>query len=232
MNKYFSIFFLMILFLTGGQTFSLFSQNPSPEDLKYLKLLPEGKIRKYCEKNYSNYSSSYSSSQHFSNYDYDKGYNVESLNRMIWSAVKEKECASMTEAEQLALEDVGRVWSGHDHLLVCFKYCPNNGPIKRLSSGNWKKDNFKCVREVVLAIAQNMQLPLEQKHQELAKVIAKFIEFREDIEKAKKISEKRRRMAIDQGGKKTSNKKTCLPEGLINSSDRPDIPSNIILGED
>ena len=217
MNKYFSIFFLMILFLTGGQTFSIFFSKPSPEDLKYLKLLPEGKIRKYCEENYS----------------YRE---VKPLNRMIWSAVKEKEYSSMTEAEQLAFEDVGRCWGSKNKYgqLSLDLWGPGgqHGDIKVLSPGNWKKDNFKFVREVVLTLVKKMELSYDQEHQELAKVINKFIEFREDIEKAKKISEKRRRMAIDQGGKKTSNKKTCLPEGLINSSDRPDIPSNIILGED
>jgi len=189
MNKFFTTFFLIILFSTSGQTFpspfskSPFPKPPSPEDLKYLELLTEGKFKEHCKKNFH-------------------GHFVKSLNRMIWSAVKEKEYNSMTEAERLAFKNLSKVREGYGGL---------NG--------------------VVLSIAQRMELSPEEEYQELTKVINRFIKFREDVEKAKKISEKRRRIAIDQGGKKTPNKKTCLPEGLIDSSDRPDIPSNIILGE-
>ncbi len=177
------------MFSTSGQTFSsssftLFSKSLSPkppslEDLKHLELLAEGKFKEYCKKNFH-------------------GHFVKSFNRMIWSAVKEKEYDSMTKVERLAFKSLSKIRKGHEGL---------DG--------------------VLLSIVQRMELSPEEEHQELTKVINKFIEFREDVEKAKEVSRKSKQ-SIDQGGKKTPNKKTCLPEGLIDSSD---IPSNIILGE-
>ena len=64
---------------------------PNSNDSKYIKLLPEGKIREYCENNPQERDSRY-------------------LSRVIWSVSNEKELNSMTKAERLAYKRISRFW--------------------------------------------------------------------------------------------------------------------------
>lgn len=181
MNKSFSIFSLIILFFTGGQTFLLFSQNPSPENLTYLKLLPEGKIREYCENNPS-------------------GYLAGSLNLLIWSAEKRKECSSMTVAERLAFENVREMEANRVAAIEGWPKKDTSWLYKKNDFGNfYEGDDFGHLREVASCIVKGEPLSPEQKYQELAKIINKFIDFGKNFEKAKKISEKGKK-SIEQDG--------------------------------
>ena len=65
---------------------------PNSDNSKYIKLLPEGKIREYCTNNPKEYGSRY-------------------LARMIWSASNEKEFNSMPKSEQLAYKWLSRFWA-------------------------------------------------------------------------------------------------------------------------
>ncbi len=175
MNKNFSIPFLIALFFTGNQIITISSSELSPEKLKYIALLPEGKIREYCEKELLRTSEGIG---------LINGGLVRVLNRLIWAAVKEKEWDSMTKSEKLAFKDISIIWlsDNNGHLAIY--------PI------DWKKNDFEAIRKVVSNIVvREMILSPDQEHQEVAKVINKFVEFRENVEKAKRGNHKNKEVA-------------------------------------
>jgi len=62
---------------------------PNSDNSKYIKYLPAGEIRNYCENN-------------------PKGADSSFIARVIWSAVRAKNYPSMTKAEQLAYKSINR----------------------------------------------------------------------------------------------------------------------------
>jgi len=139
------LFFIIVLSLpTLGQANS--------DDSKYIKLLPEGRLRDYYES-----SPEETDSRFFA--------------RVIWSAVYEKNRTSMSKAQRLAYEIITQFFLR--------EYIDNKNS---LSLCNWRNENYKLLRTAAFETALKMKLSAEQTHEEVTKVVEMCIKLEQEIE--------------------------------------------------
>jgi len=125
---------------------------PHSDDSKYIKLLPEGRLRDYYES-----SPEETGSRFFA--------------RVIWSAVHEKNYDSMSKPEQLAYRSITQ-----------FRLHERTDNKDSLSLYNWKKNDYKLLRTAAFETALKMKLSAEQTHEEVTKVIEMCINLEKEAE--------------------------------------------------